>query len=349
MTDTDMKYNYDDEIELMDILLVIWRWKLLIIGFTALTVIITLVLLSFQKDIYRVSMIIEPNVIEQDISSKDHYVDTPQNIKALIDSNVLNNRIVDQLGSKNIATSSLSFVVNINKITNQLTVSLDHSSPDKAIDILRLLSVFLNEHYQSKIDSYIERQKEKSARLDFQLSDIRNIVEFMESRIVDIRGKIKKTESQYETLLGQQKKLLSQLSGETISDILQVFNRISFLETRLDSLQSLAYTLEIEKMEKLKEMNSVEFSMTQLDSKPLNKELIQHQPIKATFTRAKNGAIRLITQPTASSQPVKPKKRLILSLAFLSGLLISLLSVFFLEYFKNYKNREYEKSEINIQ
>src|SRR3989339_15389 len=291
MADTDMKYDCDDEIELMDILLVIWRWKLLIIGFTAFIVIIALVFLSFQKDIYRVSMIIEPTVIEQDIGSKDHYVDTPQNIKALIDSNSLNNRIVEKLGSKNIAANSLSFAVNINKSTNQLAVSLDHSSPETAVDILKLLSVFLNEHYQSKIDSYIEKQKEKIVQLDLKLSGIKNIVEFMESRIIDIRGKIKKTESQYETLLGQQKKLLSQLSGGTISDILQVFNRISILETRLDSLQDLAYNLEIEKMKKLLEMNSVEFSMTQLDSNPLNKELIQHQPINGTLTQAKNETI----------------------------------------------------------
>jgi uncharacterized protein involved in exopolysaccharide biosynthesis len=346
MAGNDSKYDYDDEIELMDILLVIWRWKLLIIGFTALIVIITLVILPFQKDIYRVSMIIEPTVMEQDIDSKDHYVDTPQNIKALIDSNILNNRIVDKLGSKNIATNSLSFAVNINKITNQLAVSLDHSSPETAVDILKLLSVFLNEHYQSKIDSYIEKQKEKIVQLDLKLSGIKNIVESMESRIIVIRGKIKETESQYQTFLGQQKKLLSQLSGGTISDILQVFNRISILETRLDSYENLVYNLE---MEKLREMNSVAFIMTQLDSNHLNEELIQHQPIKGTLTQAKNEAIRLINQPTASSQPVKPKKKRILSLAFLSGLLISLLSIFFLEYFKNYKNRGYEKSEINIQ
>ena len=130
---------------------------------------------------------------------------------------------------------------------------------------------------------------------------------------------------------------------------MQVFNRISIVETRLDSLQNLAYNLEIEKMEKLIEMHRFEFSMTQLDSKPLNKELIQHQPIKLTLMHAKNEAIRLINQPTASSKPVKPKKRLILSLAFLLGLFISVLSAFFLEYFKNYKNRKDEKSEINIQ
>ena len=71
-TQTDLRRidNYDDEIELMDYLLVIWKWKYVILagtlafGFAA--AIISFIALKQQPVMYRTSIVLKPGIVKID-------------------------------------------------------------------------------------------------------------------------------------------------------------------------------------------------------------------------------------------------------------------------------------------
>ena len=88
--------NFQDEFELMDILLILWKRKFLIIG-GALACALIAIIFSYaapkQPAVYRAYMMLEPGVINLDQNGKKNYIDSPANIKALIESGILNNRI----------------------------------------------------------------------------------------------------------------------------------------------------------------------------------------------------------------------------------------------------------------
>ena len=83
---------YDDEIELMDYLLVIWKWKYVIIAgtlaFVFAAAIISVIALKQQPTKYRTSIVLKPGVLKIDEIGNKVFIDTPENIKALIENDL---------------------------------------------------------------------------------------------------------------------------------------------------------------------------------------------------------------------------------------------------------------------
>ena len=87
----------EDTIELIDLLRFLWKWKWLIIAFS-LTCAIAAGIISFSmNEVYKVSMVIEPGVIDIDPNDNLVYLDSASNVKSKIDSQAYNRRIFDKL------------------------------------------------------------------------------------------------------------------------------------------------------------------------------------------------------------------------------------------------------------
>ena len=83
---------YDDEIELIDILLVIWKWKNVILAgtlaFGIAAAIISFIALKQQPVMYRTSIVLKPGIVKIDENDKKVFIDTPDNIKNLIENDL---------------------------------------------------------------------------------------------------------------------------------------------------------------------------------------------------------------------------------------------------------------------
>ena len=83
-TETHKIEHYEDEIELIDILRVIWRWKYFIITGTIVFG-LSAAIISFQMDkIYSIDMALMPGILSIREEGNNIYLDSPENIKALI-------------------------------------------------------------------------------------------------------------------------------------------------------------------------------------------------------------------------------------------------------------------------
>lgn len=99
----------DDEIELIDLLRVLWKWKWMIVGGTLLCAVIAGVISLQLPKVYRVDMIIEPGIIGVDSKGDFIYVDTPDNMSRKINEQAYNRRILSHM---NIDTSQNHFTFN---------------------------------------------------------------------------------------------------------------------------------------------------------------------------------------------------------------------------------------------
>ena len=100
----DHRYYPDDEIELMDYLLVIWKWKYLIIagtfGFALAAAIISFISWKQQPTMYRTNIVLKPGVLRIDETGNKVFIDTPENIKSILE-NDLKYKMLDYIKNSN--------------------------------------------------------------------------------------------------------------------------------------------------------------------------------------------------------------------------------------------------------
>ncbi|MBW2251217.1 MAG: hypothetical protein JRF60_11460, partial [Deltaproteobacteria bacterium] len=114
------RYYPEDEIELIDILRVIWKWKnLILLGTVFCGVLAAIISLNMEK-IYSIDMVLRPGILSIEEGGKNVYIDSPQNIKALIESGMFDNDILDYLKNNNADNipEELRFKVTIPKLSD---------------------------------------------------------------------------------------------------------------------------------------------------------------------------------------------------------------------------------------
>jgi len=148
--------RFEEEIELIDILRVIWKWKyLIVVGTLLFSVAAAIVSLKMTK-IYRVDMILSPGILRIEEGGKQIYIDSPQNIQALIEEGTFDTQILQNISNPedNDLPKSLIFNVNIPKNSNTLKVSYQTSNIDRGFTILETLSKLLINTYSSLVRYY---------------------------------------------------------------------------------------------------------------------------------------------------------------------------------------------------
>ena len=128
----------------MDYLLVIWKWKYLILagtfGFALAAAIISFIAWKQQPTMYRANIVLKPGLLKIDEKGEKVFFDTPENIKALIE-NDLKYKVLDYIKSSNNPnlSNSLDFQVDIPKGSNNINVSLVSALADEGTTKLIIL------------------------------------------------------------------------------------------------------------------------------------------------------------------------------------------------------------------
>jgi succinoglycan biosynthesis transport protein ExoP len=177
-----------DEIELIDLLKVIWKWKYLIFGGTIVFALAAAIISFTLPKIYSVDTIIEPGLLtivnEGGGQDRRIYIDSPQNIKALIDVGSFENQISEGLGELPKATESpkhIHFKASIPKQSNALKITYETSNVEEGNRILNYLTNLLIEkynpiieHYKNDFDGKIQVQAKMISDLAYQISKVNN-------------------------------------------------------------------------------------------------------------------------------------------------------------------------------
>jgi LPS O-antigen subunit length determinant protein (WzzB/FepE family) len=269
--------EYDDEIELMDLLLVIWRWKVFIISVIAVSMISALIYIYSVPSIYKCSMIIKPAALQQNgLSTKKTFV-SATDISREIVSRDLAGKIIKslKLSKQDLYKGKLSFNVTSVKKTKNIKIEYYCYKLDQGVLVLNSLVGFLNNHFQPEIDYFMGQQNLKILDIDLQINSHQNKLQQIltdrndqlsyiskeilywenskisieketgqiQNRIEIIKNQKETIEKKYDVLMGQSK--ITHLNEKNISDNILYFNIIVFLESKLDRVHALEYNLQM--------------------------------------------------------------------------------------------------------
>jgi LPS O-antigen subunit length determinant protein (WzzB/FepE family) len=329
--------NPEDEIELIDLLRVIWKWKYLIIGGTLVCAIAAMVISSIMPKIYLIETVIRPGILSIEKEGKKIYIDTPQNIKALIETGIFDNEILNSFGNPSLDNIPKELKLKIALPQNSSTIKVGYESPliEQGILFLNHLGKLLTEEYRNLVKYY---QVEIDRDINIKKSEIQNITSIKQSHESSIKN-IEKRIHELETEIALINENTASLNKERKNFLLQEKDKSSILSVILysntiqqnlqlaneykDEINTLRLDRETEQQEVSKLKNELQRTLTEIDSLDFKKNSIQN--------------IQIMQKPYSSKYPVKPKKMAIVIAAVLVGIFAMTFLAFLLEYISKNK------------
>ena len=312
---------YDDEIELMDYLLVIWKWKYIIIAgtlaFGFVAAIISFVGWKQQPTMYRTSIVLKPGIFETDETGNIAYIDSPENIKSIIENDLKHKILDDNKSSRITKLSDLSAIqVDIPKGSNKIEVFIVSASFEDATTKLNYLIKVLSsevtdktQFIQKKVERRIEEKNYEFELLLFKEKEMKAKIKKYENELSDIEAKIK-----------------------LLKDIKEISENSEYMLSKLSLENDYRNTFRIY-FEK-NEYARLDLFKLQKNTSKLSREIKELEKEKQNIH-----IIQVIQPPVATelSESNKIKRNLILS--SIVGFFLMLSLSFFGEYLSNYKKR----------
>ena len=243
-------YYADDEIELIDLLRVLWKWKWIIILITFGCMLAAGVFSFMMPKIYEVSATIEPGVIGVDENGHPISLNSTANIKGKIENGVYNSRILNRLNMDPQETQ-LEFKVAIPKNTKLIKISSEWEQ-DKIVISTKVLDQLVTEvsHDYEKIirarkediDKQVMTKENEIAKIETQRKDMdkqallklgeiqgkenqiglqKAILKNMRDRKTELTQEVKQVKNNTEGLIEQKNRVLEDKSeGDSVSLLL---------------------------------------------------------------------------------------------------------------------------------
>ena len=334
---TELPVTSAEEIELIDLFRVIWRWKYLILVGTLFFSVVAGILSLRMDKVYRIDMVLMPGLLRVGEGGKNTYIDSPTNIKALIEAGTFDERISESISVEeaNNLPRAMLFRVGIPKDSNTLKISCETSDIDQGIRILeslgKLLLVKYDEmvkYYQAEYETEIKKTQTRIENSKAGLLSYKEIIKNIQKRIDALKSEIDLINKNTTSLIKERNKLLEQNNPDNILSSILYTNTIQQNLTLANT-----YKNEINQYQDQKENQKVKLETTQNNIKQLFEDIKDLQ-----FKRQGIQNIQILKSPTSSPFPIKPKKKLIVILATTVGFFTLVFLAFLLEYIAKYKS-----------
>jgi len=221
-----MREHFEDEVQLIDYLRVIWKWKWLIILGTFLCMVVAGVVSFTMPKIYEVSMTIEPGIIGVNGDGRFIYLDSRNNVEGKIKGGSYNNRIQKALHI-NPLEKDIKFETSPQKGTNiiEITSEWEENKIELGLRALEQLAVFLCKGYEKIFD---HRKGDYEKRILIKQNKIKEI----ETQRKDIDKQILIKKNQIKKIKTQRKDIDKQILIK-LNDIERKKNNIKLNEANL--------------------------------------------------------------------------------------------------------------------
>jgi len=332
--------HYEDEIELIDILKVIWKWKNIILAGTILCGLIAAIISISMSKIYSVDMTLRPGILSIGERGNNVYIDSPQNIKALIESGIFNNDISNYLNDTKMGKvpKKLDFKVTIATKTDIIKVKYETVDITQGLVIVDRLGKLLIKEYNKLVQQF-------KSEYDIKRNSIEHKIDYLEA-VIQSNGRnvknIKKRNNELITEIGSIKNSAANLVTEKnkflsknphTNNGLQNLFYIYIIQHNLElsnNYENIINDNNLEIENQLQEIQKytieIKISMDEIKKLQLQKEKIQN--------------IQILESQKTNPYPVRPKTKLNVMLASAAGLFFMMFLAFFLEYLSKHKKRE---------
>ncbi|MCT7464928.1 Wzz/FepE/Etk N-terminal domain-containing protein [Aliarcobacter cryaerophilus] len=303
------KYLQEDEIDLRELFKTIWDKKVFIIVFTFVITLIAAIYAYNKTPIYEAKALLE--IGEYKKNPVDDAVALEKKLSTIF---------IDMEKNLKDKTSEISNISVVKGLKNFLEIKSESTSNEEAKnEILKVLTFVQNEH--EKILDDVKKQKEMELRnIDLQISDIKSkSVDLIDKKIENNIKNLKSLEEQLKQIDENLKKIdtlnpsLAALKLMEKRDITNSINTITIQNFELESKKDELLTTTLYKLEESKKI--IELSLL-----PHNYKNTQ-----------------IVGEIMTNDFPTKPKKQLIVAVAFVTGFIISIFLVFFIQFIQGTK------------
>ncbi len=293
MTEQYTPQEFEDEINLVDLFLIVWKRKMMIFAVTLLLTIAATGLSFIMPKVYKVVTILEPG---RNIKGK--LVDNPQAIRENILGGSYDQLIAEKLG---LALDKIpKIAVSVPRNTDLVIISIESSKPQQAVLILQVLLSILTKKSAIKlgiertmVNNEIKTSLVKESSLSKQIQMLNKQIQQAKEKVIELEKSRKVTISN---------------SRDNSMAILLYLNEIQNQKVFITNLQG-----KLANLQNLKTTANLEASNLRLKLTTINETIINKEP-------------------NIPGEPVKPKKTLMVVLGFILGLMGGIMLAFFAEF-----------------
>ncbi len=313
----NQKYLQEDEIDLRELFKTVWNYKKIILIFTFIVTVLSIIYVSLKTPIYEVTALVEVGSYKTE-SGQDIIIDNADNL-----SKKLNTIFIDLRKNVENKDFEITKIATEKEIKNFIEITSEASSNTQAIEGLNEVI----EHIKSEHSKLLDDIKEKN---EIQLKNISlSIKNIEEDKLVNIEKKI---ELYQQNILNLEEQMIS--VTETLKNINKLDPAISAL--KLMEKRDISNDIILNK--------SNLYDLTEKKENLINIEinkLLDRKKILETLSlphNLKNSEV--VGSILVNEHPIKPKKSLIIVVSFVTGFILSIFLVFFIEFIRALKKEE---------
>ena len=305
------KYLQEDEIDLRELFKTIWDRRFFVIAFTLVVTVLAAIYAYTKTPIYEAKALVEIGEYKLNGTTKNSIDD------AVVLEKKLSTLFVDMEKNLKDKTSEISNIAIVKGLKNFLEIKSEATSNEEAKnEILKVLTFVQGEH--EKILDDVKKQKEMELRnIDLQISDIK-------SRTVALIDK--KLENNVKNLENLQEQL--KFVDENLKKIDSLNPSLAALKLmeKKDITNSIN-TLTIQNFDL--ESKKDELLTTSLYTLQENKKIIELSLLPHNYKNT-----QIVGEIMTNDFPTKPKKSLIVAVAFVTGFILSIFLVFLINFIR---------------
>lgn len=333
----EMPTRREDEIELIDYLRVIWKWKYLLLVGTLVCALLAGVISLNRPKIYRIDMALEPGVVRMNEFGNRIQIASGVNMKALIEERTFENALKDYLKSLKLKSGPgpLTLSVTSPRSSDIIKISYETASVEKGIIILNqipklLLKAYadfvrMNENYfKEKIRTESEKLLDLNNERSIAISDI----EFLQKRIKELDLEINELQNSHNLLKKNRNDLVADQDAANVNMDLLYSNVI---QENLRTINEYKHQV----LNLLSEEKKAEFQLKRIEEK-IDVKTEEIMALKKEKDSVQY--IQVIQPPTSNTHPIRPRILKNVMLTTGAGLLIMLFVTFLLEYILRHKS-----------
>lgn len=336
----NQKYLQEDEIDLKELFKTIWSYKKFILIFTFIVTVLSIIYVSLKTPIYQVKSVIKMGSI----------ADVP-----LEDSNILekNIRVIFGLDNNSFSIKEDEGIVTginiIKNATSLLEVTTEAFTNEKAILKQHEVLEYLQDEYKYKIDEFIFKTNLNIKNLEGQIKYINEVKKVQKEENIDFLNRVdlvlienklnfnKEKLSQYQENINNILKKRSSNDTQNMLSAMEILNYQSLilsLQNQIENLNKEKQNILVDKIPNIK--RELEYNIKNEVEDILNR--IELEKLKLTNKIAKNSEV--VGSILVNEHPIKPKKSLIVVVSFVTGFILSIFLVFFIQFINNIKKEE---------
>lgn len=336
----NQKYLQEDEIDLKELFKTIWKYKIFILVFTFIVTILSIIYVSLKTPIYQVKSVIKIGSIS----------DVPLENSNILEKNI---RVVFGLDNNSFTIKEDQGIVtgiNITKNANSLLeVTTEAFTNEKAILKQHEVLEYLQDEYKYKIDEFIFKTNLNIKSLEGQIKYINEVKKVQKEENIDFLNRVdlvlienklnfnKEKLSQYQENINNILKKRSSNDTQNMLSAMEILNYQSLilnLQNQIENLNKEKQNILTDKIPNIK--RELEYNIKNELEDILNR--IELEKLKLTNKIAKNS--EFVGSILVNETPIKPKKSLIVIVAFITGFILSIFIVFFIQFVNNMKKEE---------